>query len=125
MTQSTANTNQPAGRETYEINPAVLDSALGYSAKIDGDNIMVVPNLYAEGFNSKNEKINIIKEKGFILINGQKTASGKFEKLTDKQLFQLVTAGVVLLSSGQQSEFRRKFFSLDKPGNEKEKKNNK
>lgn len=120
MTQ-TSNNNQTSGKEIYEVNPAVLDSALGYSAKIDGDNIMVVPHLYSEGFNSQNEKIIIIKEKGFVLVNGSKTASGKFEKLTEKQLFQLVTAGVVLLSPQQQAWFRMKFFSLTKPENEKKK----
>lgn len=118
----TSNTIQSSVKEIYEVNPAVLDSALGYSAKIDDDNIMVVPNLYSEGFNSQNEKIIIIKEKGFVLVNGAKTASGKFEKLTEKQLFQLVTAGVVLLSPQQQSEFRKKFFGLTKPEPESEKK---
>ena len=124
MTQ-TGNTNQPSGKDIYEVNPAVLDSSLGYSAKIDGDNIMIVPNLYAEGFNSLNEKITIIKEKGFVLVNGSKTSSGKFEKLTDNQLFQLVTAGVLFLDSSQQREFRKKFFRPGKPENETEKKNNK
>jgi hypothetical protein len=118
----TNNTIQSSGKEIFEVNPAVLDSALGYSAKIDDDNLMVVPNLYSEGFNSQNEKIVIIKEKGFVLVNGVKTASGKFEKLTDKQLFQLVTACVVLLSPQQQAEFRKKFFGLTGPEPESEKK---
>lgn len=120
MTQS-GNTNQTHGKDIYEINPSILDSALGYSAKIGEDNLMVVPNLYAEGFNSLNEKISLIKEKGFVLVNGNKTPSGKFEKLTDGQLFQLVTAGVVFLNPQQQAEFRKKFFPGSKTENEKKK----
>jgi hypothetical protein len=108
-------------KETYEVNPAILNSSLGYSAKIGEDNIMVVANLYGEGYNAQNEKINIIKEKGFVLINGEKTASGKFERLTDEQLLQLVTAGVILLSEQQQADFRRKFFNVNKLESEKKK----
>lgn len=96
--------------EIYEVNPAVLNSQMGYSADIDGDSIMVVSHLFGEGFNSRNEKITLIKEEGFVLVNGEKTTSGKFENLSETQLFQLVTAGVILLSEKQIIEFRKKFF---------------
>lgn len=97
--------------EVYEINPAILNSPMGYSAQIDDDNIMVVSHLLGEGFNRNNEKIRIIKEEGFVLINGEKTTSGKFESLTDTQLYQLVSAGVILLSDKQRNDFRKKFFT--------------
>lgn len=108
------NTNK---NEIYEVNPAILNSSMGYSAQIDGDSIMIVANLYGEGFNRNNEKIRLIKEEGFVLINGEKTITGKFESITDNQLYQLVTAGVILLSDKQRNDFRRKFFSGDVKNN--------
>jgi hypothetical protein len=108
--------------ETYEINPAILNHPLGYSARIDGDNIKIVAHLYGEGYNSNNERINLIKEPGFVLVNGERTKSGKFEDLSDKQLYQLVVSGVVLLSEAQQEDFRRKFFGLNKSAGESKKK---
>ena len=99
------------GKDIYEINPAVLNSPMGYSSQIDGDNIMVVAHLFGEGFNRHNEKIRIIKEEGFVLVNGERTASGKFESLSDKQLYELVTAGVILLNDKQRNELRKKFFT--------------
>ena len=71
--------------EVYEINPVILNSPMGYSAQIDEDSIMVVSHLMGEGFNRNNEKIWIIKEEGFALINGERTSSGKFESLTDSR----------------------------------------
>lgn len=115
-----SNTNSKTA-EVYEINPRILDSSLGYSALIDGENIMVVPNRYGEGYNSQNEKISIIREKGFVLVNGEKTSANKLEKLTDKQLYQLVIAGVIILNTQQQAEFRKKFFSHNKTEQEKKK----
>jgi hypothetical protein len=97
--------------EVYEINPAILNSPLGYSSLIDGDNIMVVSHLIGEGFNRNNEKIRVIREKGYVIVNGEKTNSGKFESLTDAQLYQLVIAGVIILNDKQRNEFRKKFFS--------------
>ncbi len=107
--------------EVYEVNPKIMDSAQGYSAFIDGDNIMVVPNRYGEGYNSQNEKISIIREKGFVLVNGERNSVCKFEKLSDKQLYQLVIAGVIILNPQQQAEFRKKFFSQGRPDQEKKK----
>lgn len=115
------NTTVTTNKETFEVNPAILNSALGYSARIGEDNIMVVANLYGEGYNAQNEKINIIKEKGFVLVNGEKTASGRFERLTDEQLLELVTAGVIILNEQQQADFRRKFFNVGKLESEKKK----
>lgn len=100
--------------EVYEVNPAILSSQLGYSAKISEDNIMVVPDVYGEGFNPFNERINVLKEPGYVLINGEKTASGKMEGIDDKQLFQLVTAGVILLNEKQRIDFRKNFFTIPK-----------
>ncbi len=97
-------------KEIYEINPGILDLPMGYSAVIDDVNIMVVPNHYGEGFNRNNEKIRVLKEAGYIMINGKRTSSGKFEGLSDKQLYQLVAAGVILLNEIQKSDFRKKFF---------------
>ena len=114
--------------EVYEINPVILNSPMGYSAQIDDDSIMVVSHLPGEGFNRNNEKVRIIKEEGFVLINGERTSSGKFERLTDSQLFQLVTAGVIILTEKQRADFRKKFFSIDVVKNETnrtEKKNSK
>jgi hypothetical protein len=102
--------NSIKNNAVYEIDPKVLNSALGYSAIIDGDSIMVVANVYGEGYNLHNEKISLVKQKGFVLVNGEKTKSGKFENLTDTQLYQLVVAGVIALSEKQQEEFRKKFF---------------
>jgi hypothetical protein len=110
MTQN--NNTGTVKREVYEVNPAILNQPLGYSAKIDGDNIMVVAHLYGEGYNSSNERINLIKEPGFVLINGERTESGKFEDLSDKQFYQLVVSGVILLNDFQHDEFRKKFFGL-------------
>ncbi|MBZ0204248.1 MAG: hypothetical protein K8I03_14630 [Ignavibacteria bacterium] len=110
MADNSSNT-QNKNAEVYEVNPRIMNSALGYSALIDGDNIMVVPNQYGEGYNSQNEKINIIKERGFILINGERASGSAFGKLSDKQLYQLVIAGVIILSPAQQAEFRKKFFN--------------
>ncbi len=101
---------------------------MGYSANIDDDNIMVVANLFGEGFNRNNEKIRIIREEGFVLVNGERTTTGKFENITDNQLYQLVTAGVILLNETQIKQFRKKFFSAEPGRNEKtgsEKKNSK
>ncbi len=97
--------------EIYEVNPAILNSQMGYSAFIDNDNIMVVSHRVGEGFNRNNEKVRIITEEGFVLVNGSRTASGKFESLTDTQLYQLVTAGVIILNDKQRNDFRKKFFS--------------
>ena len=103
--------NDNAGKnEIYDINPAILNSPMCYSAIIDGDSIMVVSHLYGEGFNSRNEKITLIREEGFVLVNGERTTSGKFENLNDTQLYQLVSAGVILLNEKQLAEFRKKFF---------------
>ncbi len=104
------NTNSSKS-EIYEINPVILNSQLGYSSCIDDDNIMVVAHLFGEGFNRNNEKIRVIREEGFVLINGERSPSGKFENLTDNQLYQLVTAGVVMLNDKQRNDFRKKFFS--------------
>ncbi len=104
------NNIDPKNIEEFEINPAILNSPMGYSSLIDGDNIMVVSHLIGEGFNRNNEKIRVIREKGFVLVNGEKTNSGKFESLTDTQLYQLVTAGVIILNDKQRNEFRKKFF---------------
>jgi hypothetical protein len=109
MERQTTNTN-----EVYEVNPAILSSPLGYSAKIGEDNIMVVPHLYGEGFNPFNERIQVTKEAGFVLINGERTPSGKFEGINESQLFQLVTAGVILLNEKQRNDFRKNFFSISK-----------
>ncbi len=98
-------------KETYEINPAILNSPMGYSSVIDSDNIMVVPHVFGEGFNRNNEKIRLIKEQGFVLINGERTQSGRFEYLGDKQLYELVAAGVILLNEKQKAEFRKKYFT--------------
>ncbi len=126
MTENT-NTNKSDSDKTevYEINPAILNSPMGYSALIDNDNIMVVSHLIGEGFNRNNEKIRIIKEDGFVLINGEKTPTGKFESLTDIQLYQLVTAGVILLNNKQRNDFRKKFFTIETNKAESEKKKNK
>lgn len=97
-------------KEIYEINPGILDLPMGYSAVIDDVNIMVVPNHYGEGFNRNNEKIRVLKEAGYVMINGQRTQSSRFEDLTDSQLYQLVAAGVILLNEKQKSDFRKKFF---------------
>lgn len=97
-------------KEIYEINPGILDLPMGYSAVIDDVNIMVVPNHYGEGFNRNNEKIRVLKEAGYVMINGQQTQSSRFEDLTDSQLYQLVAAGVILLNEIQKSDFRKKFF---------------
>lgn len=96
--------------EIYAINPVILDHPMGYSAVIENVNIMVVPNQYGEGFNRNNEKIRVLKEAGYVMINGQRTQSSKFENLPDKHLYQLVAAGVILLSEKQKAEFRNKFF---------------
>ena len=101
-------------REIYEVNPAILSSQLGYSAKIGDDNIMVVPDVYGEGFNPFNELINVLKEPGYVLINGERTASGKMEGVNEAQLFQLVTAGVILLNEKQRVDFRKHFFFISK-----------
>lgn len=117
-----------ANTEVYEINPAILNSQMGYSAIIDDDNIMVVAHLLGEGFNRNNEKIRIIREEGFVLVNGERTESGKFENITDNQLYQLVTAGVLLLNEEQIKQFRKKFFASEPGKNEKtgsEKRNSK
>lgn len=98
-------------KETYEVNPAILNSPMGYSSVIDGDNIMVVPHVFGEGFNRNNEKIRLIKEHGFILINGERAQNSRFENLKDKQLYELVAAGVILLNEKQKAEFRKKFFT--------------
>ncbi len=121
------NTNKTDTNKTeiYEINPSILNSSMGYSAQIDDDNIMVVSHLFGEGFNRNNEKVRIIKEEGFVLINGERTISGKFESLSDTQLYQLVTAGVILLNDKQRNDFRKKFFTLETNRNETEKKKNK
>lgn len=103
--------DNPNKTEIFEINPVILNSPNGYSALIDGDNFMVVSHLFGEGFNRRNERINIIKEEGFVLVNGQRTVSGKFEGLSDMQLYQLVIAGVVVLNTRQIADFRKKFFS--------------
>jgi hypothetical protein len=118
------NNNGSNSQEVYEINPAILNSPMGYSSLIDGDNIMVVSHLIGEGFNRNNEKIRVIREKGFVLVNGEKTNSGKFESLTDTQLYQLVTAGVIILNDKQRNEFRKKYFSpaANKAETEKKKK---
>jgi len=100
--------------EVYEVNPAILSSQLGYSAKIGEDNIMVVPDVYGEGFNPFNERISILKEPGYVLINGEKTSSGKMEAINESQLFQLVTAGVIVLNEKQRIDFRKNFFSVTK-----------
>ena len=97
--------------EIYDINPAILNSQMGYSTLIDGDNIMVVSHRIGEGFNRDNEKIRLITEEGFVLVNGTRTASGKFESLTDAQLYELVTAGVLILNDKQRNDFRKKFFT--------------
>ncbi|MCC6865759.1 MAG: hypothetical protein IT280_06315 [Ignavibacteria bacterium] len=97
-------------KEIFEINPAILCLQLGYSSIIDGDNITVVADKYGEQFNSRNEKIRVITEPGYVIINGKRTTSGKFEGLTAVQLYQLAAAGVLLLNSKQQTEFRKKFF---------------
>lgn len=97
-------------KEIYEINPGILDLPMGYSAVIDDVNIMVVPNHYGEGFNRNNEKIRVLKEAGYVMINGQRTQSSRFEDLTDSQLYQLVASGVILLNEKQKSDFRKKFF---------------
>lgn len=123
-----AENNNSSKNAIYEINPAILNSQMGYSSCIDDDNIMVVAHLFGEGFNRNNEKIRVIREEGFVLINGERTGSGKFENITDNQLFQLVTAGVILLNDNQRNEFRKKFFSTDTTKNDKlvsEKKNSK
>ncbi len=109
-TNTNTNTNK---NEIYEVNPFILNSSMGYSAQIDGESIMVVANLYGEGFNRNNEKIRLIKEEGFVLINGERTPTGKFESINDNQLYQLVTAGVILLNDKQRNDFRNKFFSRD------------
>lgn len=97
-------------KEIYEINPGILNLPMGYSAVIDDVNIMVVPNHYGEGFNRNNEKIRVLKEAGYVMINGQRTQSSRFEDLTDSQLYQLAAAGVILLNEKQKSDFRKKFF---------------
>ncbi|HAX47577.1 MAG TPA: hypothetical protein PK605_01635 [Ignavibacteria bacterium] len=117
---SNTNINESPGKnEIYDINPSILNSPMGYSAVIEGDNIMVVSHLFGEGFNSRNEKIRLIKEEGFVLINGEKTASGKFENLSDTQLFQLVSAGVILMNEKQIADFRKKFFGKNTKQSEK------
>ena len=100
--------------EVYDVNPAILSSQLGYSAKIGDDNIMVVPDVYGEGFNPFNERISVLKEPGYVLINGEKTPSGKMEGISESQLFQLVTAGVIMLNEKQRADFRKTFFSVPK-----------
>lgn len=123
-----AENNNSSKNTIYEINPAILNSQMGYSSCIDDDNIMVVAHLFGEGFNRNNEKIRVIREEGFVLINGERTESGKFENITDNQLYQLVTAGVILLNDNQRNDFRKKFFSTDPNKNDKivsEKKNSK
>jgi hypothetical protein len=79
-------------------------------AKIDGDNIMTFRIFILRDLIHKT-KDNHNKEK-VSLVNGSKTISGKFEKLTEKQLFQLVTAGVVLLIPQQ---VRPHGFFMTKP----------
>lgn len=96
----------------YAVSENILNKPVGYSAKVDDVNITVIPHLYGEGFNSQNEKINVIKEPGFVLMNGQKTESGKFENLTDKQLYELVSAGVIKLTPEQEKAFRKQFFGI-------------
>lgn len=126
MTENTnTNKSDTTKTEVYEINPSILNSPMGYSALIDDDNIMVVSHLLGEGFNRNNEKVRIIKEAGFVLINGEKTKTGKFETLTDTQLYQLVTAGVILLNDKQRNDFRKKFFVIDTYKTETDKKKNK
>lgn len=100
-------------KELYDINPAILSLPMGYSAVIEGINIMVVPNHYGEGFNRNNEKIRVLKEPGYVMINGNRTQSNKFEDISDYQLYQLVCAGVILLSEKQKAEFRKKFFKAE------------
>ncbi|MEO8514512.1 MAG: hypothetical protein ABI543_13205 [Ignavibacteria bacterium] len=115
-------TTETANSGIYEINPSILQGPMGYSAQIDGDNIMVVSHQIGEAYNRNNERVRVIKEEGFVLINGEKTTTGKFESLTDTQLYQLVTAGVILLNDKQRNDFRRKFFSIDAHKNESDKK---
>lgn len=98
-------------KEAYEVNPAILSLPMGYSAVIDKVNIMVVPNEFGEGFSRNNKKIRVLKKPGYVLINGRQTNSGKFENISDKQLYQLVMAGVIMLNEKQTDEFRKKFFS--------------
>jgi len=120
INESPIKNDNPGKNEIYDINPAILNSPMGYSAIIDNDSIMVVSHLYGEGFNSRNEKITLIREEGFVLVNGERTTSGKFENLNDTQLYQLVSAGVILLSDKQIIDFRKKFFG--RSGKQSEKK---
>lgn len=98
--------------EIYSVTENILINPTGYSAKIDDMHIMVVPHLYGEGFDSKNQKIRVIKEYGFVLMDGKKTDSGKFENLTDNQLFELVSAGVIKMTEDQTKAFRLKFYGI-------------
>jgi hypothetical protein len=122
------NRSEQNKQDIYEINPAILNSPMGYSSEIDGDNIMVVSHQLGEAYNRNNEKVWIIKEEGFVLINGERTSSGKFESLTDTQLYQLVIAGVVLLNDKQRNDFRKKYLTMETIKNERsttDKKSNK
>jgi hypothetical protein len=94
----------------YDINPAVLNNPMGYSAEIDGTLITVIPNSYINSYNRNNENISSIEQNGYVMLNNVKTESGKFQNLTSKQLYQLVLAGVIILNPEQSKIFKEKFY---------------
>lgn len=108
-----ANPNNPiTDSNIYAVNEKIISSPTGFSAKIDGQHIMVVPNLYDMGFDSQNQKVSVLKQPGFVLVDGIRTASGMFENLTDKQLFELASAGVIKMTAEQEKAFRLKFYNI-------------
>lgn len=102
--------------ETYDINPVMFEVKNGYCAVIEGVEIKIIPHSYEYklGANSNGEVVSlpVLKSSGCLLVNGVQTRSGKFENLTDRQLYELVTAQVIILTPAQDIEFRKKFFNI-------------
>ena len=103
--------------EHYDINPDMFELLRGYNAVIDGVTISIQPNQYEFKLlpGPKNELVNtpVLLYPGCLLVNGERTQSGKLENPTDKQLFELVTAKVLILNPDQDKSFRKKFFNID------------
>lgn len=89
------NSSSPQPKK-YFISEKVLKD--GYAGRIGDRNFVVAPHIYGETFTEKNEKVFGVTVRGGVVEEGTNTGKDYLENISDSELFELATAGVIITS---------------------------